>query len=149
MFIQSLSKKARCNRNGIYSYIGSLGLIYYSISYFVLSSYHLEDKKTGLYCYKKILMMPIRRYSKYFEQKCNEQTLYIILGIIYIHTYIYIYIYTYIYIQIHIYIYIYIYIKWSTTFVLYLKRNEHIFTNDTMRITFYLFLKHFSLNLFM
>ena len=31
----------------------------------------------------------------------------------------------------------------------YLKRKEHIFTNSIMRITFYLFLKHFSVNLCM
>ena len=37
-------------------------------------------------------------------------------------------------------------IRWST---IYLKRSEHIFTNNIMRITFYLFLKHFSVNLFM
>ena len=40
-------------------------------------------------------------------------------------------------------------IRWSTTFALYLKRNEHTFTNNIMRITSYLFLKHFSVNLFM
>ena len=38
--------------------------------------------------------------------------------------------------------------RWST-FVLFLKRNEHIFTNSVMRIIFYLFLKHFRVNLFM
>ena len=38
-------------------------------------------------------------------------------------------------------------IRWSTIFVLYLKRNEHIVTNNIMRITLYLFLKHFSVNL--
>ena len=34
-------------------------------------------------------------------------------------------------------------------FVLYLRRNDHIVINNIMRITFYLFLKHFSVNLFM